>query len=151
MTRITATVDEQGRLTLPQDLARQLRAGQTIVIDLDLPPPATAPKPFAAFIGLLPPLDVDSATYYRRERGHEDQQMTPQTHPALDLVALSEKPDLTVEEVEQAACAVAGNADAAREFMRRPNWELGGKTPEEAVQQGEGQHVIGILAQVAGV
>lgn len=71
MTRITATVDEQGRLMLPPDLARQLRPGQTVVIALDLPD-QEARRPFAAFIGVLPPLDVDSATYYRRERGHEE-------------------------------------------------------------------------------
>ncbi|WP_345454700.1 type II toxin-antitoxin system MazE family antitoxin [Deinococcus aluminii] len=73
MTRITATVDEQGRLTLPEEVARQLRTGQTVTIDLEVPPvPSGDDNPFLAFIGLLPPLEVDSATYYRQERGHEE-------------------------------------------------------------------------------
>lgn len=70
MTKITATVDEQGRLTLPAEVARQLRAGQNVVIELDVQAPS--PNPFLQFIGSLPPLEEDSRTYYRRERGHED-------------------------------------------------------------------------------
>ncbi|MPY67986.1 hypothetical protein F8S09_15095 [Deinococcus sp. SDU3-2] len=67
MTRVTATVDEQGRLTLPEEIAQLLQAGQQLVIDLPL-----EENPFTRFIGTLPPLDVDSVAYYRQERGHEE-------------------------------------------------------------------------------
>lgn len=71
--------------------------------------------------------------------------------PPLDLRVLSAKENLSLEDVQQAARSVAGDPAVARDFMTRPNPDLQGKTPEEAVREGEGQRVIGILAHVAGV
>ncbi|WP_104992112.1 hypothetical protein [Deinococcus sp. NW-56] len=65
--RVTVTVDEQGRLILPPEVAQQLQVWQHLVIDLLL-----EGGPFTRFVGTLPPLEEDSATYYRRERGHKE-------------------------------------------------------------------------------
>ncbi len=68
--KVSAAVDEQGRLILPPEIARHLQAGQTVVLQLDVT--TLEDNPFTAFIGLLPPLEVDSLTHYQRERGHEE-------------------------------------------------------------------------------
>ncbi|WP_156372715.1 hypothetical protein [Deinococcus sp. Leaf326] len=73
MTRVTATVDDQGRLMLPEAFARTLQAGQQLTIEVDPPPlDLDAAHPLYAFIGTLPRLESDSRTHYRRERGHEE-------------------------------------------------------------------------------
>ena len=78
MIRITATIDEEGRLLLPEEVSRHLALTPGQQVSIYLQEPVAVPNldasdnPFLAFVGSLPPLDVDSRTYYRRERGHEE-------------------------------------------------------------------------------
>ncbi|MFC4427222.1 AbrB/MazE/SpoVT family DNA-binding domain-containing protein [Deinococcus navajonensis] len=72
MTKIAATVDQEGRLTLtPAERERlHLTPGSRVIIEIE---PASAENPFLAFIGSRPPLDdSDSRAHYRRERGHDE-------------------------------------------------------------------------------
>ena len=79
MTRITATVDKEGRLLLPEKLRARLldQHAEELIIEvpdhLDAAQTEELENPFLPFIGVWPPLDTDSRTYYRRERGHEDE------------------------------------------------------------------------------
>lgn len=52
---------------------------------------------------------------------------------------------ISEEEVEQIAVQVTGNREIARTWMDRPNIDFEGRTPRQAVQQGEGQRAAAIL------
>lgn len=68
MTRhtIKATVDQEGRLVLPAEIARHYTAGQELEITL----PAEPENPFLSAIGILPKLPEDNLTFIRNLREH---------------------------------------------------------------------------------
>ena len=75
MTRVIATIDEEGRLSLPEELREQFkgRTGEQISVEVEFserPVPGSAP--FENFIGILPPLPGGSLEYIRRMRGHDE-------------------------------------------------------------------------------
>jgi len=83
----------------------------------------------------------------REITAHDSAQMTE----TFDLLAVSRKPNITLDDARQAAEEVGGSADAADYFLHHPNRLLRGRTPQEAVEQGDGQAVIGLLLNVAGL
>lgn len=74
---------------------------------------------------------------------------SPFTH--ADLVALSEKAHITEEDVFQMAAAVTGSEVSATIFMDRPLYLLHDRTPREAVRDGEGRRLMGMLLNAAGL
>jgi len=54
------------------------------------------------------------------------------------------------EAIERMAAVVAGNVRVAQEWMDRPNGGLQLRTPRQAYRDGDGERVIGILANIAG-
>ena len=70
MTRVIATIDEEGRLSLPEALREQFkgRTGEQISVEIDAP----GVNPFDKYIGILPPLPGGSLEYSRRMRGHDE-------------------------------------------------------------------------------
>lgn len=69
----------------------------------------------------------------------------------VDIIALSEKPDITEEDIYLVAAAVTGSEQSAQIFMERPNRLLHDRTPREAVGAGEGRRLMGMLLNAAGV
>jgi hypothetical protein len=74
-----------------------------------------------------------------------------QATETFDLIGVSRKPNITLDDARQAAEEVGGSVDAAQYFLHHPNRLLRGRTPQEAVEQGDGQAVIGLLLNVAGL
>ena len=68
MTRhtIKATVDHEGRLVLPAEIARHYTAGQEVEISL----PGEPENPFLSAIGIIPQLPEGNLTFIRNLREH---------------------------------------------------------------------------------
>jgi len=71
--------------------------------------------------------------------------------PAVDIIAISNKKEITAIDVKAVAQAVSGSKNAADYFMTHPNAVLGSRTPQQAVEAGEGRVVLGLLLSAAGV
>lgn len=69
----------------------------------------------------------------------------------VNIIALSEKLDITEDDVFQVAAAVTGSEQSASIFMELPNRLLHDRTPREAVRAGEGRRLMGMLLNAAGV
>lgn len=69
----------------------------------------------------------------------------------VNIIALSEKLEITENDIFQVAAAVTGSEQSASIFMERPNRLLHDRTPREAVRAGEGRRLMGMLLNAAGV
>lgn len=69
----------------------------------------------------------------------------------VDIIALSEKVNITEQDIFEVAAAVTGSEQSASIFMERPNRLLYDRTPREAVRAGEGRRLMGMLLNAAGV
>lgn len=81
---------------------------------------------------------------------HTNPPADPHT-PPVNILALSEKLNITEEDVYLAAVTISGSESSAKVFLDRPNPLLQNRTPREAVQAGEGRRLMGMLLNAAGV
>lgn len=74
-----------------------------------------------------------------------------ETGEVVDIIAISEKKDITVQDLRTVAEAVSGTQHGADYFMTHRHAVLGDRTPAEALEAGEGRVVLGMLLNAAGV